>query len=534
MTDEPKHSNPLDGISETTERQNESPLDGIAEQGASHDKSTAEIADKWRSFMAGQDRQGTRGSSKWWVFVGTLTLFVLLGGLDHIWDTLLALVPVILFHELGHLLAMRLCGYTDLSVFFLPLFGAAATGKEVEPSHTKRAFVALMGPLPGFVLGIGLMLTTDTSEGLLNTIVQYLFLLNLFNLLPISPLDGGGIVEALVISRSTAVGKVFVFIGPAVLGLLSFALGDIALGVFAFVMFFAAAREVQLLGIIGKLRKEGIELTSGMPERVPNDVLVVLLDRLREKFKNVSDQDLATHLGLLINRLGTVKSSASATFGMMTAFAFTIVVGLGGLFASSIISTQTDPMYQGKRVSDWAAMLNLGDADGREEAEAVLRQALRESDYAIRDSTVFTIGELGQIGSAAVPLLVESLEEHLRIGGETASVQPDEVHIQRVIEAISKIGPEAATRAPNVPHVLAAALSHPAWAIRHAATIGLNAIGPTAILVFPQLKQAFAAEQDSYVKEAMQYSMLQLTQYITESTSPSRADAGPATTGTDQ
>lgn len=529
MTDDLKHSASFDDIGLTNESDNESPLDGIFETTAPHVESSTEIADKWRSFMTEQDVQNERGSSKWMVFIGTLVLFVLLGGIDRIWDTLFALVPVILFHELGHLLAMKLCGYTDLSVFFLPLFGAAAMGKEIEPSQTKRAFVALMGPLPGFVLGIVLMITTDTREGLLNTIVQYLFILNLFNLLPISPMDGGRIVEAIIISRSTVAGKLFAFMGPAVLGLLALALEDVVLGVFAFSMVFSAFKEVQLLGLVGEIKKQGIELSSGTPEKVPDDVFVVLLNRIRDKFKNLGDRDIAKYLGLLVNRLGIVKSSSLAVFGMTSAFVLTILFGLGGFIISMNVSSQADPEYQGKRVSEWAALLPLRGTKEGEKAEEVLRQALRENDSVIKDSTVYTIGELRHNGVAAVPLLVDSLEEHLGLSGDTASIQPDDIHIQSVIEAIAKIGPEAALQSPNVHQVLATALSHPSWSVRHIAAIGLGAIGPTASVVYPKLQKALAAEQDDYVREAMQQTVLQLMGYVNADTSASKADAGQAT-----
>ena len=73
-------------------------------------------------------------------------------------------------------------------------------------------------------------------------------------------------------------------------------------------MFLAAFSEIRLLGIMGELRKEGVELSSGAPENVPDSVFVNILNRIRGKLKNIKDEDLVKHLGLLLNRLGTVKS----------------------------------------------------------------------------------------------------------------------------------------------------------------------------------------------------------------------------------
>ena len=77
MTDDLEHSDLSGDISVTIDSENETPVDGITEGTASVDESTSEIADKWRTFMAEQDRQGERGASKWMVFFGTLVLFVL-------------------------------------------------------------------------------------------------------------------------------------------------------------------------------------------------------------------------------------------------------------------------------------------------------------------------------------------------------------------------------------------------------------------------------------------------------------------------
>lgn len=63
-----------------------------------------------------------------------------------------ALVLVLAVHEAGHFIAMKVFGYTDLKVFFIPLVGAAASGRKIDATPTQRALVSLMGPLPGIVL----------------------------------------------------------------------------------------------------------------------------------------------------------------------------------------------------------------------------------------------------------------------------------------------------------------------------------------------------------------------------------------------
>src|SRR6476659_6641826 len=62
-----------------------------------------------------------------WILIVSLVVFVVAGAARWDWKFMLILVPVILFHETGHWLAMRLFHYRNLRMFFIPLFGAAVT-----------------------------------------------------------------------------------------------------------------------------------------------------------------------------------------------------------------------------------------------------------------------------------------------------------------------------------------------------------------------------------------------------------------------
>src|SRR6266568_4405998 len=45
------------------------------------------------------------------------------------WQEILILIGVLLFHELGHMAAMKLLKYNDVKMFFIPFIGAAVTGR---------------------------------------------------------------------------------------------------------------------------------------------------------------------------------------------------------------------------------------------------------------------------------------------------------------------------------------------------------------------------------------------------------------------
>jgi hypothetical protein len=72
------------------------------------------------------------------VLVISMILFIGAQWKQQIWDSIFILVPVLFFHELGHYLAMRLFGYRNLRMFFIPFFGAAVTGKHYNIAGWKK------------------------------------------------------------------------------------------------------------------------------------------------------------------------------------------------------------------------------------------------------------------------------------------------------------------------------------------------------------------------------------------------------------
>jgi hypothetical protein len=86
------------------------------------------------------------------LLVLALTAFLFAGShalVDAGWVTILIVLAVLSFHELGHLVAMRAFGYQDTRIFFIPFFGAAAAGRKHDATGAERAMVLLAGPLPG-------------------------------------------------------------------------------------------------------------------------------------------------------------------------------------------------------------------------------------------------------------------------------------------------------------------------------------------------------------------------------------------------
>jgi Zn-dependent protease len=134
----------------------------------------------------------------------------------------LILVLVLLFHELGHFVAMQFFGFTNLNIFFLPFFGALATGSKEKFEEREEALTILAGPVPGIVLGILLLVIQKTfSIPRLQGVPETFLALNMLNLLPVPPLDGGRLAETLFVRGHIIIE--WIFLSLALVALLSFA-----------------------------------------------------------------------------------------------------------------------------------------------------------------------------------------------------------------------------------------------------------------------------------------------------------------------
>jgi len=107
-------------------------------------------------------------------------------------------VLLILVHELGHVLELRRQGVKASAPLFIPFLGAVIGMRELPDDAWKEAKVALAGPILGS-LGAAVFWIAGEATGsdLLVALAFVGFFLNLFNLIPIVPLDGGRAAGAL-------------------------------------------------------------------------------------------------------------------------------------------------------------------------------------------------------------------------------------------------------------------------------------------------------------------------------------------------
>lgn len=132
------------------------------------------------------------------------------------WKFAAALLLQLFVHEYGHVHAMRRTGMRVRGMYFIPFLGAAAVTEDVFTSRRQQAYVALNGPFWGSALALvplGLWLATRDPQ--YAAVASWWALLNLFNLLPILPLDGGRLLQALAFSFSSTLGLALTVLGLA-------------------------------------------------------------------------------------------------------------------------------------------------------------------------------------------------------------------------------------------------------------------------------------------------------------------------------
>jgi len=126
------------------------------------------------------------------------------------WPFGVGIVLLIFIHECGHALAARLRGIPTGIMVFVPLMGAFVTTKRYGKNIVEDAFIGIMGPVFGTLAGIGCLaiyaLVPSHSPFWL-ALAQFNFFMNLFNLAPTPPLDGGWITP-LFSPKLLAVGAV--------------------------------------------------------------------------------------------------------------------------------------------------------------------------------------------------------------------------------------------------------------------------------------------------------------------------------------
>lgn len=143
----------------------------------------------------------------------------------------IALILCLVFHEYGHIRAMKYFGLKTKGIYLIPFVGGLALSDDKINTRWQDIVISIMGPFFGLILSIACLIgywLTDLE--VLAGIAVFNALLNLFNMLPVLPLDGGHVLKSIAFSINSRVGIVACVLGAALGVYVSYHFGLALLG----------------------------------------------------------------------------------------------------------------------------------------------------------------------------------------------------------------------------------------------------------------------------------------------------------------
>ena len=135
---------------------------------------------------------------KLFVTAGTALVSVAAYSIFFGWWLAAGFVVLLFVHEMGHVIALRREGIGASAPMFIPFMGAAIFAKSLGDNALAEARVGLAGPILGSLGAAAVAVVGElTGSSLLIALAYFGFFINLFNLLPVVPLDGGRAAAAM-------------------------------------------------------------------------------------------------------------------------------------------------------------------------------------------------------------------------------------------------------------------------------------------------------------------------------------------------
>lgn len=133
------------------------------------------------------------------------------------WKFAATIMAMLVIHEGGHILAAKYYGRETKGMYFIPFVGGVALIGGEQKSYWSMSMIALAGPFAGFLLTLVTFgLYNLTGEIAFAAAAGWMAVVNLLNLLPIAPLDGGWIVRALAFSERGNIGLTLIIAGTVI------------------------------------------------------------------------------------------------------------------------------------------------------------------------------------------------------------------------------------------------------------------------------------------------------------------------------
>jgi len=270
------------------------------------------------------------------IFIFTLYLFYRFNIISSNTSSIVSVLVVLFIHELGHFITMKYFGYRDLKMFFIPMFGAAVSGKETNPGEVKRAIVSLMGPLPGIVIAmISLVIYGKTGISFLREYAVISFIINGFNLLPFYPFDGGQYFANILFSRNIGFEILFKIFGIFGILYLVFNLKMWILLILVYFILLSLPASKTVAKLTDILRKDGVKPSDEV--KIPEDFIIEMVPRFEKelKSKSINSKKMAALISNVWIKLKIEKPSIIASIGFTLLYVF---ICFFSLVAFSILS----------------------------------------------------------------------------------------------------------------------------------------------------------------------------------------------------
>jgi len=161
--------------------------------------------------------------------VGTMLVSVAAYSFVFGWTFAVGFVVLIFVHEMGHVIALRREGIKASAPMFIPFLGAVISARSLGKNALAEARVGLAGPVLGSIGSVAcIFIWHATGNDIWRALAFTGFFLNLFNLLPVVPLDGGRAMAAMApwmwfVGFAAMIPLAFIFPNPIILLILVFA-----------------------------------------------------------------------------------------------------------------------------------------------------------------------------------------------------------------------------------------------------------------------------------------------------------------------
>lgn len=265
------------------------------------------------------------------LFVGTF-LFIFKDQLRFV----LFLIMVLFIHEMGHYLFMKLFNYQNVRMLFIPLMGAFVQGNKEKYSQKESFFVISAGPFPGIWIGSAILVFASIykQEWMLELSFLFLFL-NVINLIPIDPLDGGQLFKLYVTKKRDLFLMVFALVSSMLMILVGWKIDSYVILAFGFLMGFKVRSFQRSYHLRKVMDEKNIRYESTYDDLTNEEyakIKEVLIDETPalKKYLSLSEENndelLASHVNAAL--LAPVKQDASRTLKVLIIFFWLLSLSL--------------------------------------------------------------------------------------------------------------------------------------------------------------------------------------------------------------